>query len=397
MPHTSHSANLTLKPDAFMVLRWNGSFILLIYGLLTNVLLLLCPLTYVRHFLFPTLRRNPKTIAITKLIVDSYVLSLLSVQAVLLFCVATPEAHRWIVVVAIFSLVDVLGSTLLDILIAPSLHEDASGHFVLVQDPIRWFVMAPLSVLQVVLGFALLFRSYAGHFHGAGGPLTDPLSALYFSAVTIATVGYGDITPNSDSSIGQILVLTEILYFFFFILMKLPLALSIARVRGGGSGHDSTVQSANNRTPDRPEDFMPTIQGPLDGNRSFRGHACTYHHRSSSHDEPGTCGHDANLRRPCALATCPLVGDAAREVELLRRSILHHTPPARNSPGVSFPEEHAAGRIRLPSGTRLLDWEGDRWKAYLKDGVQWFSDDLADSDFEVLSDRLREQINAAFS
>ena len=56
----------------------------------------------------------------------------------------------------------------------------------------------------LVIAFACFYRiadglSRLALFHGPGGPLRLSFSdALYFSLVTQATVGFGDLTPHDD-------------------------------------------------------------------------------------------------------------------------------------------------------------------------------------------------------
>ena len=47
------------------------------------------------------------------------------------------------------------------------------------------------------LGLGILFYTQAEEFHDAGWSATE---ALYFSVVTISTVGYGDYSPEDTSS-----------------------------------------------------------------------------------------------------------------------------------------------------------------------------------------------------
>ncbi|NPV91173.1 MAG: two pore domain potassium channel family protein [Firmicutes bacterium] len=80
-----------------------------------------------------------------------------------------------------------------------------------------------LSVFSIVVGYSSLYtelyRRVAGSFAGELGGITS----VYFSVVTFATVGYGDIYPTA--SLSRILVMSEIL--IPVILLPLVLAISI--------------------------------------------------------------------------------------------------------------------------------------------------------------------------
>jgi len=79
------------------------------------------------------------------------------------------------------------------------------------------------------------------------------------------------------------------------------------------------------------------------------------------------------------------------EEKYILRNILKHTPPSSSNPKVSFEDYCPLGRIRM-SGIRLLEWEGEEWNAYTKDGVEWIGDNLNDDDFRALNDSLLDQI-----
>ena len=71
-----------------------------------------------------------------------------------------------------------------------------------------------LNVIEIVLAFAVLYL----HFHAVGThgvASTDPVSLLYFSMVTFATVGYGDIGPIT--TLGRAMVGSQILISFLFV------------------------------------------------------------------------------------------------------------------------------------------------------------------------------------
>lgn len=223
---------IPLKPDAFMRIQANGSPLFWAATASINVVLALSPMTWIRVFFFPYLRRHAHTVTFTKVIVDVYVGGLLAVETVTL-CFFTQPGSGWTCkALAIFGLVDVVAATLRDLIVASSLHSDDDGPYILVQDPIRWLVMMPLSVMQVIVCFAILYLSYGSQFEGVA--INTPLTAIYYSLVTFTTLGYGEITPKGDSRIGQILISAQLVASIMFLLGKLPIAVAITRVRGGG-------------------------------------------------------------------------------------------------------------------------------------------------------------------
>lgn len=82
------------------------------------------------------------------------------------------------------------------------------------------------SYFLTIYGYALLYKLIAMNYPDAfsSKPL-DLVTAIYFSVVTIATVGYGDVTPLKSAT--KLLVSTEILagvaytVFFFSVLANL--------------------------------------------------------------------------------------------------------------------------------------------------------------------------------
>jgi hypothetical protein len=84
------------------------------------------------------------------------------------------------------------------------------------------------SVLAFVLGFATVYfdlSSDKAHF-GTDTQLT-PMSAVYFSIVTFATVGYGDISPKSD--IARFWVSVEILGGLAFTILIFSVVANFIR------------------------------------------------------------------------------------------------------------------------------------------------------------------------
>jgi hypothetical protein len=113
-------------------------------------------------------------------------------------------------------------------------------------------IAIPLLMCLSVLVFAGAYHALGrepGQFDG----LDTRIDALYFTIVTLATVGYGDITPKSQSA--RLVTILQILYTFVF-LTAAATALSrwlrlrlTAHVRGG-TDRPGEDQDGRPRPPD---------------------------------------------------------------------------------------------------------------------------------------------------
>jgi hypothetical protein len=73
------------------------------------------------------------------------------------------------------------------------------------------------------------------------------------------------------------------------------------------------------------------------------------------------------------------------------RYILKHTPPSRNNTKIAFPDHYPQGRIEIEQGRKIMDWNGEEWILFIKDGVRWYQEEFSNEEFilleTVLSDR----------
>jgi len=198
-------------------LKWQGSIVLLLARILNDILLCLSVMTWL-WYVHRWLNRKWRL-----WIVEVWVLCLV---AVLFLCLVVGY-HGNIVIwwVAFYILLDALGATVRDI-VGPLSRRDADGGYVLIYDGVRWLLMAAINVIQVVLCFAVFALHYGKDFKPA---ILDSVTAIYFSAVTFLTLGYGDVVPRSPQT--KALVVWELLTFLVFLVVKLPIAVSVIRVK----------------------------------------------------------------------------------------------------------------------------------------------------------------------
>jgi hypothetical protein len=156
---------------------------------------------------------------------EVWVLVILLVQIIALFLFDTSDFA--LVFVGIYGLFDILIATIRDLFVGPQLAEPKDGYLhISVKDSLRWLILAILNVLQMVLCFAILFLYSGLQFNPS---ISDPVTALYQSALTFTTLGYGEITPVSN--IAKWIVIFELAFFILFIGLKFPVAISMFRVK----------------------------------------------------------------------------------------------------------------------------------------------------------------------
>lgn len=81
----------------------------------------------------------------------------------------------------------------------------------------RSLVLLFINYLEIIIGFAALYLVTESVGYKVGVPLSSRLDALYFSVITITTLGYGDIKPIAE--VGKWLSLSEILMGFILVVL----------------------------------------------------------------------------------------------------------------------------------------------------------------------------------
>jgi hypothetical protein len=98
------------------------------------------------------------------------------------------------------------------------------------RDAFRANVFAMISFVELILGFAALYRSLPASEFVL--PMSSAERSVYFTAVTFATVGFGDIRPADDASVARLLVTAQIIVGLYFVTV---IFTSIVSFVTGGS------------------------------------------------------------------------------------------------------------------------------------------------------------------
>ena len=138
----------------------------------------------------------------------------LAITAGLLFSLATRSVHLnslnfWLTGLAAYAVV-----TVFDRLIYSAIHDEKMM-------PMQFLFRMMLVVISLQMAFACIYY-YAwdatSYLNKGGVRITDFVDALYFSGVTLMTVGYGDIVPVGDfrfTAVAEVYGGTLFIFAFF--------------------------------------------------------------------------------------------------------------------------------------------------------------------------------------
>jgi hypothetical protein len=89
-------------------------------------------------------------------------------------------------------------------------------------NPIRSAMLTLLGLITLASIFALFFLGIPDHFT----PELNTVSALYYSLVTLATLGYGDIRPCDNHPVAQLMVFGELVVGAYFVMVIVAMITS---------------------------------------------------------------------------------------------------------------------------------------------------------------------------
>jgi len=160
--------------------------------------------------------------------VEGWVFFLLGIEFIALWY-AKPTGFYCIndlfIIIAVYGLINIFGVTI-DELLQPI---KRSGGYIRIKNVSRWLLLTGVNILQIILCFAILIKSYGYQFVNNTKTITDGLTAFYQSLVTFTTLGYGDYVPTTPKA--KLIVIFEVIFFLIMIGFKLPMAVSIIKVK----------------------------------------------------------------------------------------------------------------------------------------------------------------------
>lgn len=129
-----------------------------------------------------------------------------------------PSLPMWVAIATTYRIVDILNYRLYFIFYKSIVRPWRT------QGMRRSLTYAIINVVEIVVAFAILYLRSKSIGQVGGGVIGSSIDAVYFSATTMMTVGYGDFVPISE--LGRILVLCQFGCMALFLLLMLPLVLS---------------------------------------------------------------------------------------------------------------------------------------------------------------------------
>ncbi|MFH2125159.1 MAG: ion channel, partial [Pseudomonadota bacterium] len=166
---------------------------------------------------------------IPKVFVEGYVLLWFFVILLLFYELQSENSKlKYILLgLAFWRLADILLEKLRIVIVEFQDSQKTGGERVLkTRGGVRWVLLTLINIAEVILCFAVVYHFWGSNFCGE---IQGKIVAIYYSIVTITTLGYGEIHPNTYPS--HLLVIMQLAYFLFLLLTILPIVVSIFKVR----------------------------------------------------------------------------------------------------------------------------------------------------------------------
>jgi len=153
--------------------------------------------------------------------VDVWVLLNVIISVAALFIAANYHRSTLVFVLIIYGAIRVLEIVVYQtkvVLFDPYRQPRSTSDYV-VRSYRRIVVLALHNYLETILWFAAAYSVFRDMFGKKSQVLSTVTGALYYSTVTMATLGYGEITPESDCSRGVVIIHLLVAIFMSLIIL----------------------------------------------------------------------------------------------------------------------------------------------------------------------------------
>ena len=156
--------------------------------------------------------------------VEVWVLAHLGLCVVLLYGAQNPVftvSEPWHIAICVYGGLRILEIVVVNALVLLDIAPRSSGSqgVPALRGYRRILILAFHNYVEVILWFAIFFVDFPEHFNAAPCGADKSICGVYFSLVTMATVGYGDIFPKDEW--GRALVGTQVAVAIFLTLVIL--------------------------------------------------------------------------------------------------------------------------------------------------------------------------------
>jgi len=84
----------------------------------------------------------------------------------------------------------------------------------------RILVLSIMNYIEILAWFSLFYHHWSSWFDDKSSVLSSPAGALYFSLVTMSTLGYGEVTPLNDQARSLVVIQTIVGVFLLVLIIS---------------------------------------------------------------------------------------------------------------------------------------------------------------------------------
>jgi len=107
----------------------------------------------------------------------------------------------------------------LNVLLFDKIRKEKTGEKYFLLSYVRSIICAVLNYIEILFWFSLYYRNFSCSFHSERIALDTVSGSLYFSLVTMSTLGYGDISPKNSLGISLCFLQTVIGIFMALLIL----------------------------------------------------------------------------------------------------------------------------------------------------------------------------------